>query len=103
MEENFVKHDGEKLEYHLLDPKTLERKVKMLQHGKKKYKENNWKLNKDINTWLNAIDRHMMEIKKGNMYDKESGMLHADAVQTNAMFLSYLIYEKIKKDKNGKE
>lgn len=72
------KHDGEKLEYHLIPAIPEELVVRVLMFGKKKYGEDNWKHvpNAKVRYW-DAARRHLGKILQGEILDPESGLPHA--------------------------
>ncbi len=95
-DEDFKKFDINKPKYHLIDPHWQEDTAKVLTVGAKKYDENNWKLNKDINRYISALERHLIEIKKGNFHDKETMLQHAVHIACNSMFIHYMLRGEIK-------
>ena len=56
----------------------------------KKYTKDNWKRCTEIERYINALERHLIEVKKGNFIDDESGCSHLAHLSCNAMFLHYL-------------
>ena len=95
---SFMKFDGDKPMFHLIDPVWHESTVKVLTMGAAKYVENNWKKNKDINRYISALERHLNDIKKGIFIDPESGELHTAHIACNSMFLHYMLDKKVKNE-----
>lgn len=94
----FLKFDSTKPRFDLVDPWFAEDTAKVLTMGAMKYAEDNWKLNTDIKRYIGALERHLNEIKKGELFDTESGLQHTAHIACNAMFLHYMI----RKGTNGK-
>src|SRR5690606_15951084 len=87
-----TKYDGEKLQYTLIPPYAMQEIARNLTVGLRKYKErNNWqKVPNATQRYMDALYRHLEAIRRGEIYDKESGaenMPHMAAVAVNAMFL----------------
>lgn len=91
MFEEFKKSDKNKLDYSLIDVYFVEELAKVLQFGADKYGKNNWQNCDDITRYLNALERHFIEIKKGKFLDDESGLSHIAHLTANAMFLKYFL------------
>lgn len=94
----FLKFDSAKPRFDLVDPWFSEDTAKALTMGAMKYAEDNWKLNTDIKRYIGALERHLNEIKKGELFDAESTLQHTAHIACNAMFLHYMI----RKGPNGK-
>lgn len=94
----FLKFDSAKPRFDLIDPWFSEDTAKVLTMGAMKYAEDNWKLNTDIKRYIGALERHLNEIKKGELFDAESTLQHTAHIACNAMFLHYMI----RKGTNGK-
>jgi len=94
---SFMKFDDKKPKMHLVDPDFHEDLSRVLTLGAQKYAENNWKKNKDINRYISALERHLLEIKRGNFYDDETLLQHSSHIACNAMFLHYMIDKKRRK------
>lgn len=89
------KFDNGKLLWHLLDMTLLEDTVKVLMHGAVKYKADNWKKVKNAEErYQNALDRHWVAWKAGEVKDSDSGLPHLAHIMCNALFLTY--FEKNK-------
>lgn len=92
----FIKFDYGKLELHLIPPEFEEALANVLMYGKNKYAEDGWKnIEGDVLTrTLNSILRHLLEIRKGNEVDKESGHLHIIHAATQCAIYYYHLKEK---------
>jgi uncharacterized HAD superfamily protein len=80
-------NDG-KLRYDLQHPKAIEGLVEVLTLGSKKYAPRNWEKGMNWTIVIASLKRHLAAIEKGEDYDEETGLLHADHIQCNAHFLS---------------
>lgn len=94
-----MKHEGlrfneGKLRYDLVQADAHEGMVRVLTFGANKYADRNWEKGMKWSYVLSSLKRHIAAIERGEDYDKESGLLHADHVACNAHFLSgyYRIY-----------
>lgn len=66
--------------------------AKVWEFGAAKYGEDNWKKlwgPNTINVLSGSMLRHLGEIRQGNLYDEESGLLHAGHIRCNAAMLIY--------------
>lgn len=83
-----------KTRYDLIPSFAQEQYAKVLTIGADKYGEDNWKKGMKWTTVLASLQRHLEAIKKGEDYDKESGLLHSAHIMCNAGFLTeyYHIY-----------
>ena len=72
-----IKHDQGKLRWDLLPVEPVEELVKVVTYGATKYSEQGWK---DVEPYADryyaACLRHLMAWRKGEKYDKESGLSH---------------------------
>lgn len=85
----FIKSDTNKLSPTLIDVEWYEDTCKVLTFGATKYSKDNWKKCEDINRYIDALERHLLEVKKGNYIDSESGCSHLAHISCNAMFLHF--------------
>jgi hypothetical protein len=88
MNTSAIKHDSEKPRLDLVDPWAIEGLAKVLTFGAKKYAANNWRKGMPYSRVIAALERHLLEIKKGNLIDDESGLPHIDHLGCCWMFLS---------------
>ena len=85
----FVKADTNKIQPTLIDGEWYEDTCRVLGFGAEKYSKDNWKKCEDINRYIDALERHLIEVKKGYFIDPESGCSHFAHISCNAMFLHY--------------
>jgi nucleoside 2-deoxyribosyltransferase len=83
-----------KPKWSLIDFDSLEGIVRVLEYGTKKYEKDNWKKGMPVSEVLESLLRHVFAILRGEEKDKESGLPHIWHVQTNAMFVDYMIKNK---------
>lgn len=68
---------GKKLEeYALIPPYALAELARVYGMGAKKYEAYNWAKGYPYSWSLSALFRHIEEFRKGNTFDKESGLPH---------------------------
>ena len=94
----FTKFDEDKARFDLIDPYFHEDLAKILTLGAVKYSDNNWQKG-TLARYIAATERHLNAIKKGEMFDPESGLQHATHVGTNMMFIHWMTRTKTKEDK----
>ena len=80
-----------KPQWSIVDFKSLEPMVRVLEFGAKKYSRDNWKKGMPINEICDSLMRHLVSYMGGEELDPESGLHHIGHIQCNAMFLSYMI------------
>ena len=104
-ENGFIKADKEKINFSLVDPYAYEDLGKCLTIGAKKYSPDNWKLG-DIESYIAALDRHLIDIKKAVLdkdktlfIDKDTALQHGANLMCNAMFIHYFIRKELEEDK----
>ena len=92
-EDGPTKFDEGKLRYDLVPVEALEKVVEVLTYGAGKYDDNNWKKGADDKQFKErlyaAVQRHLMEYRKGIKYDFESHKPHLAHAITSLMFLLY--------------
>ena len=76
----------------LVEFNSLEPLVRALEHGADKYGVDNWKLGLDDRETIDSMYRHLHGISSGEMYDKESGVMHAGHLMANIMMFVYKKY-----------
>ena len=79
-----------KLRWSLVDYKSLEPMVKVLEFGCVKYDEHNWKKGLPTTEICESMIRHLTAYLEGEDTDPDSGLSHIGHIQCNAMFLSYM-------------
>lgn len=77
-----------KPKYQLIPGFAQEQYAKVLTVGSKKYSDRNWEKGMKWTTVIASLERHLYAIKRGEDYDKESGLLHSAHVMTNAAMLT---------------
>ena len=84
-----LKYDGDKLRWDLLPMDCVEDVVKILTFGASKYGADNWQsLDHFEDRYYAALMRHLVEWRKGNKIDEESGLSHlshANCSKTNVL------------------
>ena len=94
------KFDSDKPRHTLIDPYFEQSLMDVLEYGAKKYGVNNWQSLDDFeDRYLNAIYRHLNEIRKGNLEDSESGLPHISHVAASVMFLYWFNHVKVDDNK----
>ena len=58
-----------------------------LGYGAKKYAPNNWRRGMKFSEVLSALERHLHDLKDGEFFDQDSGLLHTDHMACNLGFL----------------
>ena len=94
MATEFLKYDKGKLQYGLIPPEVLEEMAKVLTYGAEKYGKDNWKLNTDLDRYIDALYRHLAAWRMGEELDQESDLHHLSHAITNIAFLIYLTKEQ---------
>lgn len=86
-----LKYDENKLDWDLLPDELLEEIVVVLMYGARKYAPNNWQLvEQRRRRYHNALRRHLTRFyRRKEMFDPQTGLLHAAQVAVNAIFLLY--------------
>lgn len=94
METESVKNDfkDHKLRWDLLPLEEIEDIVKVYTFGAEKYAPNSWQhLENGYDRYRAALLRHMNCVEKGELYDKESGLLHTSHIMWNAIAMNYFL------------
>lgn len=89
-----LRYNQGKVEWSLVDFKSLEPMVRVLEYGVKKYARNNWKKGMPATQIIESMLRHTYKLLEGELVDPESGIEHIGHIQCNALFLSYVLSEK---------
>lgn len=89
-----LKYNQNKPMWSLVDFKSFEGMVKVLEFGAKKYEAHNWKKGLYTSEICESLLRHLFEHMSGNRIDNESGLPHIDHVACNIMFLSWMTNNK---------
>lgn len=84
------KNDAGKLRWDLLPRRVLGGIVAVLTYGAKTYADDSWQqVPNGLRRYLAAQERHLNDRLRGELYDKESNLLHAYHYGTNALFVTY--------------
>jgi len=84
-----VKHDKGKLRYDLIPPIPLEHLAQVYTFGADKYGDRNWEKGLSFDRLYAALQRHLMERRKGNMIDAETKLPHMASVMWCAMAIDH--------------
>lgn len=84
-----MQEKAQKLDYSLLPPEPIESLVRVLMFGAKKHSPGGWKNYNDPKVFMNAIERHTVAIKRGEIIDPETNESHYSAIMCNAVFLEW--------------
>lgn len=87
----------DKLRWDLLPMAEVEKVVKILSFGAKKYAPNNWQnVDNGIERYYAALMRHIVAWRKGETVDPDSNCEHLAHAVCNLIFLLYLTNDKEK-------
>jgi hypothetical protein len=89
-----LRYNEGKLKWSLVDWKSLEGLVRVLEMGAEKYAPYNWTKGMPVTEVSESLLRHMFAYLNGENEDKESLELHLSHVLCNAMFLIHIMREK---------
>jgi len=83
-----------KLRYDLTPPFATEQMAKVLTTGLEKHGDRDWEQGRKWSEVLACAERHLNALKRGEDYDKETGLLHSAMAMTQLAFLTeyYKIY-----------
>lgn len=98
MTEQALRYNTGKRQWSLVDFKSLESMVEVLEFGANKYERFNWYKGMPVTELSESLLRHMFAFLSGEDKDPESGIDHLGHVMCNAMFLSYIMREKSQYD-----
>ena len=88
------RYNNNKPKWSLIDFKSLEPLVRVLEYGCIKYEKNNWKKGLPASETMESMVRHCFKLMGGELTDSESGISHIGHIMANAMFLAYNMREK---------
>lgn len=89
-----LRYNEGKLQWSLVDFKSIEGMVRVLEMGAKKYDRHNWRKGMPITQVSESLMRHLFAFLDGEDLDPESGLRHISHVMCNAMFIEYILREK---------
>lgn len=95
MGEKSLRYNEGKPQWSLVDFKSLEPMVRVMEYGCTKYSRDNWKKGLDTTQILESLSRHLFALMSGEIIDPESEQEHIGHIMANAMFWQYH-YEKNK-------
>jgi hypothetical protein len=84
-----VKYDQGKLRWSLLPLREVEQVVAVLEHGSRKYSDNNWKHVRPKARYFDAALRHFMARLNGEILDPETGLPHLAHAVCCILFLMW--------------
>jgi hypothetical protein len=95
-----MKDKANKVSFVEMEPSFMKEMAKGMNVTKKenggKYEVFNWKSHSNVDDYLDAIQRHLLEFKDGNSTDEETGVSHLALIADNCMMAFY--HEEMKKD-----
>jgi hypothetical protein len=95
-----MKHSKGKLRYEL-DWHFIEQMAQRMQDNKGKYKPYNWTKKVSVDDLIEAMTRHLVEVRKGNYSDDGRPYGHLESIALNAMFINYQL-KNYKNDRRKK-
>lgn len=94
MPKQALRYNEGKPKWSLVDFRSLEDMVKVLEFGMKKYSRGNWKRGLPINDLYDSLQRHLVSFMEGEDMDSESNCSHLGHAMCNLMFMSYVMRKK---------
>jgi len=82
-----LRFNKDKIRHDLLPPFAINEVAKVLTFGATKYEPRNWEKGLSWTSTLASLKRHLNLLEQREDYDKESNMLHAAHIATNALML----------------
>jgi len=89
-----LRYNEGKIKWSLVDWKSLEPMVRVLEMGAKKYAPYNWSKGMPVTEVSESLLRHMFAYLDGELDDNESKIEHLGHVMCNCMFLIHIMREK---------
>ncbi len=89
MTKEAIRHDDNKLPWHLFPMNAASEVVKVLQFGAKKYDERNWEKGMAFSRCFNSCIRHLNAWWYREDNDPESGLCHLSHAACNILFLIF--------------
>lgn len=88
----------------LLPIEAIEEVIKVLEFGAIKHTPNGWREEDyPYSMWIDAAERHFIELKKNENRALDSRLLHAAHIACNMLFLTYYQLKNIGKDDRWKK
>lgn len=101
--EQGMRYNQDKLQWSLVDFKSFEPMVRVLEFGAKKYAAHNWKKGLKVTQTMESLYRHLFALQSGEDIDPESGLPHIGHIQCNVMFLAHMLLNRPDMDDRYKE
>ena len=89
-----IRHNQGKVQWSLVDFKSFEPMVRVLEFGQERYGRNNWRKGMPATQIIESMLRHIYKMLDGELVDEESLLEHIGHIQCNAMFLANVLREK---------
>lgn len=89
-----LRHNNNKPKWSLVPQSALLPMVEVLEFGADKYAPNNWMKGLSYRETYESLKRHLDSFIEGEDMDPESGLHHIGHILSNAMFLSWMIYNR---------
>lgn len=88
MENKGIRFNEGKTRHDLTPAFAQEQYARVLTKGLGKYDARNWENGMEWSKVLSSLERHLIAIKDGEDFDKETGLLHSAHIMCNAAFLT---------------
>ena len=98
LSEEAMRFNDGKVEWSLVDFKSIEPLARVLEFGAQKYARNNWKKGMDVTKMMESLLRHAFSFLSGETEDQESGITHIGHIMCNCMFIQYMMDNKPERD-----
>lgn len=98
-----ARYNKNKPRWSLVDFKSVEPIVRVLEFGAMKYAPENWKKGLDKAELAESLLRHSMSLANGEENDPESGLPHIGHIMCNCMFYQYHSTNNSFKNKSDSE
>ena len=97
-----MRFNSNKPKWSLVPQSALIPMVKVLEFGAIKYKPDNWKKGLSVVEMCESMKRHLDAFMEGENNDPESGLSHIGHLQSNAMFLAWMMENRPDMDDRNK-
>jgi len=101
--ETSLRYNEGKPQWSLVDFKSLEPLVRVMEYGCIKYEKNNWKKGLDLTQILESMSRHLFALMSGEIIDPESGEKHIGHLYANCMFWEYHYNKQLNEKENSRK
>jgi hypothetical protein len=98
-----LRYNEGKLQWSMIDFKSLEGMVRVLEVGAEKYNKDNWRIGMPVTKVCESLLRHLFSFMSGETNDIESNQSHMSHVMVNAMFIEYIMRERTHFDDRKKD